>query len=205
MPHGRRIAASNLASDSGSKPSFVMSSISLSLSSRRMTIFSPKSVGSTETRKSISFGVPFSLKRILMRPSCGRRFSAMSSFAMILMRDDDRVAELHRRAHDVVEDAVDAVADAQLLLVRLDVDVARALLDRRHQHDVDEPDDRRFLALLRERLGADLLQLLEDLDVAGVVERGLQLLEALASPSRACSARSASRPSPRALPSAAAG
>ena len=36
MPHGRWIAASNLASDSGSKPSFVMSSISLSLSSKRM-------------------------------------------------------------------------------------------------------------------------------------------------------------------------
>ncbi len=64
-----------------------MSSISLSRSSRRMTIFSPKSVGSTETRKSISFGWPFSLKRILMRPSCGSRFSAMSSFDMILMRD----------------------------------------------------------------------------------------------------------------------
>ena len=78
---------------------------------------------------------------------------------------DDRVAELHRRRHDVVEDAVDAVADAQLLLVRLDVDVARALLDRRHQHDVDEPHDRRFFALLGERLGADLLQLLENLDV----------------------------------------
>ena len=87
MPHGRRIAGSNLASDSGSKPSFVMSSISLSLSSRRMTIFSPNSVGRTETRKSISFGTPFSLKRILMRPSCGSRFSAMSSFDMILMRD----------------------------------------------------------------------------------------------------------------------
>ena len=68
---------------------------------------------------------------------------------MILTRDDDRVAILHRRRHDVVEDAVDAVADAQLLLVRLDVDVAGALLNRRHQHDVDEPDDRRLFALLR--------------------------------------------------------
>ena len=87
MPHGRRIAASNLTSDSDSNPSFVMSSISLSLSSRRMTIFSPKSVGRHETRKSISLGVPFSLKRILIRPSWGRRFSAISSFAMILMRD----------------------------------------------------------------------------------------------------------------------
>ena len=99
-----------------------------------------------------------SLKRILMRPSCGSRFSAMSSFDMILMRERDRVAELHRRAHDVVENPVDAVPDAQLLLVRLDVDVARALLNRRHQHDVHQPDDRRFLALLGERLGADLLR-----------------------------------------------
>ena len=44
------MAASNLRSDSASKPSFVMSSMSLSLSSKRMTIFSPNRVGSTETR-----------------------------------------------------------------------------------------------------------------------------------------------------------
>ena len=53
-----------------------------------MTIFSPKSVGSTDTRKSISFCEPLSLNRILMRPSCGSRFSAMSSFAMIFRRDE---------------------------------------------------------------------------------------------------------------------
>ena len=64
-----------------------MSSISLSLSRRRRTIFSPKSVGRQETRKSISLVAPSAAKRILMRPSCGSRFSAMSSFAMILMRD----------------------------------------------------------------------------------------------------------------------
>ena len=52
-----------------------------------MTIFSPNSVGRHETRKSMSLAWPLSLKRILMRPSCGRRFSAMSSFAMILMRE----------------------------------------------------------------------------------------------------------------------
>ena len=52
-----------------------------------MTIFSPKSVGRQETRKSMSLDWPLSAKRILMRPSCGRRFSAMSSFAMILMRE----------------------------------------------------------------------------------------------------------------------
>ena len=49
-----------------------------------MTTFSPKSVGRTETRKSMSRFLP-SLS--LMRPSCGRRRSAMSSFAMILMRE----------------------------------------------------------------------------------------------------------------------
>ena len=100
---------------------------------------------------------------------------------MILTRETIASRILHRRRHDVVEDAVDAVADAQLLLVRLDVDVARALLDRRHQHDVDQPDDRRVLALPGQRLGADLLQLLEDLDVVGAAaERVLQLLEAAA-------------------------
>ena len=52
-----------------------------------MTIFSPKSVGRHETRKSMSLVAPLSWKRILMRPSCGNRFSAMSSLDMILMRD----------------------------------------------------------------------------------------------------------------------
>ncbi len=52
-----------------------------------MTIFSPNSVGRQLTRKSMSLAAPLSAKRILMRPSCGRRFSAMSSFDMILMRD----------------------------------------------------------------------------------------------------------------------
>ena len=40
----------------------------------------------------------------------------------------DRVLELHRRLHDLVEHAVDAVADAERLLVGLDVDVRRVFL-----------------------------------------------------------------------------
>ena len=43
-------------------------------------------VGSTETRKSMSRTLPPILVLILIRPSCGSRFSAMSSFAMILRR-----------------------------------------------------------------------------------------------------------------------
>src|ERR687892_619645 len=49
-----------------------------------------------------------------------------------------------------------------------DLNVARALLDRRHQHDVAKPNDGRILALPRQRLGADLLHLLEDFDIAWV-------------------------------------
>ena len=57
------------------------------MSSSRSTIFSPHSVGSEETRKSISRLRSSTLSRILMRPSWGRRFSEMSSLAMILMRE----------------------------------------------------------------------------------------------------------------------
>ena len=64
-----------------------MSSMSFVLSSSRRTIFSPHSVGTDDTRKSISRLRSSILRRILMRPSCGSRFSAMSSLAMILMRD----------------------------------------------------------------------------------------------------------------------
>ena len=93
----------------------------------------------------------------------------------------DGVAILHRRRHDVVEDAVDAVPDAQLLLVRLDVNVAGALLNGGHEHDVHEPDDRRVFTLARERVRADLLQLFENLDIVRAdAERRLQLLEAAA-------------------------
>ncbi len=64
-----------------------MSSISFDLSSRRRTIFSPHSVGRHETRKSRSRLRSSTFILILIRPSCGSRFSAMSSFAMILMRE----------------------------------------------------------------------------------------------------------------------
>ena len=43
-------------------------------SKMRITTFSPKAVGSVETRSSISLPS----RSVLIRPSCGRRFSAMS-------------------------------------------------------------------------------------------------------------------------------
>ena len=61
-----------------------MPSVALDGSRIRITIFSPNSVGSVETRKSMA--------RVLdttsfIRPSCGTRFSEMSIFEMTLMRD----------------------------------------------------------------------------------------------------------------------
>ena len=47
---------------------------------------------------------------------------------MILSRDVIAFLQLHRRLHHLVEHAVDAVADAELLLVGLDVDVAARFL-----------------------------------------------------------------------------
>ena len=53
------------------------------LSSRRSTARSPWALGRVVTRTSTA-RVPM---RRLMRPSCGRRFSAMSSSAMIFSRE----------------------------------------------------------------------------------------------------------------------
>ncbi len=90
----------------------VMSSISLSLSSRRMTIFSPNSVGRHETRKSISL-----VRAVVAEADLDAAVLRQALLGDVELRHDldargDRVAELHRRRHDVVEDAVDAVADA---------------------------------------------------------------------------------------------
>ena len=60
-----------------------MPSIALDGSRIRVTTFSPNSVGQVLTRKSIA---RFFDRRILMRPSCGTRRSAMSRRAMTLRR-----------------------------------------------------------------------------------------------------------------------
>src|SRR5690606_18737100 len=62
-------------------------------------------------------------------------------------------ADLGRQLRGL-EDAVDAIANGELVLVRLDVDVARALVDRLDDDLVDEPDDARLLRHLEEVLRA---------------------------------------------------
>ena len=89
---------------------------------------------------------------------------------------DDRVLELHRRLHRLVEHAVDAVADAEGLLVGLDVDVRRVLLDRVGQDQVHELDDGRVLAGLRELVDVDVVVLGDQRDVR-VVEVGHHVFE----------------------------
>ncbi len=63
--------------------------IAVLASRMRSTIFSPNSVGQLETRKSME---RFLDSRILMRPSCGTRRSAMSSRDMTFRRAASLVA-----------------------------------------------------------------------------------------------------------------
>ena len=63
---------------------------------------------------------------------------------------DERRLHLERRLHDLEQRAVDAVAHPDLVLERLEVDVARAPLHRVGQDAVDQLDDRRVVDL---RLG----------------------------------------------------
>ena len=64
---------------------------------------------------------------------------------LIFTRATMRAHERARRAARDVELAVDAVADDDLLLFRLDVDIARALLHRLGEERVDPADDRRLV------------------------------------------------------------
>ena len=88
MPYGSRMYLRNRFSSGSGKPrmsrrSSVNCSLIDCLSRIRMTASSPCTLGITETRKSIV--LPGTRRR--KRPSCGTRFSAMSSSAMTLMRD----------------------------------------------------------------------------------------------------------------------
>ena len=100
--------------------------------------------GRVLTRKSICLVLD---RLSLMRPSCGTRFSAMSSCAMTFRRAAMRALQLHRHLGDLLEQAVDAQAHAVFGFVGLEVDVRGAAADRVDQHLVDELDDRRVVAL----------------------------------------------------------
>ncbi len=83
MPCGRWINPWKRSATRGEKPSRSKGRNTDERSSSRMTIDSPWMVGTVETR--MSTRRPWAVTR--MRPSCGRRRSAMFISAMILMRD----------------------------------------------------------------------------------------------------------------------
>ncbi len=82
---------------------------------------------------------------------------------------EDGAPELQGQADHLVEVAVDAVADAELLFVGLEVDVRSALLDGVDERRVDEGDDRRLFARGLDLLEGDvILAFLDDVDPAVV-------------------------------------
>jgi hypothetical protein len=77
----------------------------------------------------------------------------------------ERVLELERRPHHLVQHPVDPVADPELLLVGLDVDVAGRPLHRVGEDQVHELDDGRVLGGLLELLDVDVLARVHQLEV----------------------------------------
>ena len=76
---------------------------------------------------------------------------------------DERVADLHRRMHHVVQNAVNTKSDAEILFVRLDVNIRRSAAKRiDHQH-VYQPDDRSIFAGPGQSGEIDLVVVLDDL------------------------------------------
>ena len=77
-----------------------------------------------------------------------------------LQAADEAGLHLLRRAHHLVQHAVDAVPDAHVVLGRLDVDVGRAVLHALADDEVRQLDDRRVLGDL-----ADVRELLLVVDL----------------------------------------
>ncbi len=85
---------------------------------------------------------------------------------MILMRDMIAACESRRRRLGLVQHAIIAIAHAQPVLERLDMDVGRLGLDRAGDDLVDQPDDRRFAGEILEPLGILLMRLAAAFEIA---------------------------------------
>ena len=116
--------------------------------------------------------------RRLMRPSCGRRFSAMSSFAMTLMRETTSGATARLVCSTSRSTPSTRKRTTSRFSIGLDVDVGGVLLDRLRQHRVDQPDDRRVVLALQQ-VGR-LRQVLRELREVGVVLDALDHLHGVA-------------------------
>ena len=78
-----------------------------------------------------------------IRPSCGLRRSAMSSFASTLSRVVTAEASRFGQPLHLVEDPVDPHANDERVGQRVEVEVAGAVLGGLEDDRVDEPDERR--------------------------------------------------------------
>ena len=107
----------------------------------RITSFSPNAVGSVEMRSSTSCRPRARLDAPVLRPALLDHVHAR----------EDLDAARHRREHrrrdlvDLVQHAVDAEAHDAALAARLDVDVARALLEGVLPQPVDDVHDVRVV------------------------------------------------------------
>ncbi|MCY1369471.1 hypothetical protein D9M69_565160 [compost metagenome] len=88
MPCGRCVSDSQRCASCAAKPSALRSFTVASGSKMRITIFSPNAVGRVDRRISTSSPrtAPTPGRSVLMRPSCGRRFSTTSMRPSSLMR-----------------------------------------------------------------------------------------------------------------------
>ena len=84
------------------------------------------------------------------RPSCGSRFSAMSSRAITLMRLTSSGASARRGSSISRSTPSMRKRTTRPALLGLDMDVGGVLLDRLEQERVDQADDRRIVALVEQ-------------------------------------------------------
>ena len=102
-------------------------------------MLSPFTVGMVETRTSIAPAVRVQIDAAVLRQAALRDVHVRHDFEA---RDDGALQHAQLRRHgDFVQNAVDAVANAQIVLERLDVNVRGALVDRFADDLVDELDD----------------------------------------------------------------
>ena len=132
----------------------------------RITSFSPNAVGRVDRRSSTSCP---SAVRVLMRPSCGRRFSTTSMRPEHLDAAGHRGHHRHRDLVDLVQHAVDAEAHDADVAPRLEVDVAGALVEGVLPQPVDDVDDVLVVGVELAVGLAQLDQLLEVADAAALV------------------------------------
>ncbi len=71
--------------------------------------------------------------------------------------------------HHIIEHTVDAETYPKILFIWFDVDVRSSASERVDEQDVDEPDDRSVLARLCQSREVDLVVVLKNLKIFGVV------------------------------------